>query len=178
MSREIKNIWLITDTHFNHEKLKTMGRGRPGNYEELLMKGLKVVKAGDTLIHLGDFCIGKDEEWHKRFNEALVGVRKILIKGNHDNKSYNWYLNHGWDSVCEIMQGRYFGKEVLFSHMPIRKKKLWETYHEPAINIHGHLHGAANRHSADEIYDFDFNYDVAPDTHNYKPVLLKELLNK
>jgi len=155
-----------------------MGAGRPDDFEDRIMKGLKVLKEGDTLIHLGDFCIGKDEEWHKRFHDALVGVKKILIRGNHDNKSYNWYLEHGWDSVCEIMQGRYFGKEVLFSHMPILKKKFWEIYYEPVMNIHGHLHGAVNRHNAETTYDFNFNYDVAPDTHGYKPVLLEELLRK
>ncbi len=168
------NIWLISDTHFNHAKLVTMGKGRPENFESLIMNGLRSVKEGDTLIHLGDFCIGKDEYWHDRFSKALVGVNKVLVRGNHDNKSYNWYLSHGWNHVCEIMQSRYFGKEILFSHMPILKKEFWETYHEPELNIHGHLHGNANRHGA--VYDPKFHYDVAPDIHDYEPILLERLL--
>jgi len=75
----MKKIWIISDTHFNHEKLKTMGNGRPDNYEELIMKGLKVIKSGDTIIHLGDFCIGKDEEWHMKWYQELKGVKKILV---------------------------------------------------------------------------------------------------
>lgn len=174
----MKNIWIITDTHFGHEKIKKMGNGRPDDFEMKMLKAIHdLVKPGDTVIHLGDICIGNDLQWNQRFLDMCgKDVKKILIRGNHDSKSYSWYYARGWDHVCEIMQIRYFGKEVLLSHMPILRKKFWDTYHEPVINVHGHLHGNRNRHSEVFISDPDFNYDAAPDTHDYKPVLLKKIL--
>ena len=73
-----------------------------------------------AMMNLGDICIGKDEEWHLRLMDATSGFkRKILVRGNHDNKSYSWYYDHGWDFVCETMRMRFRGKEIVFSHMPI-----------------------------------------------------------
>lgn len=37
----MKKIWLISDTHFNHEKLKTMGSGRPDAFEVIKSWGFK-----------------------------------------------------------------------------------------------------------------------------------------
>lgn len=53
-------IWITTDTHFGHDML--IQYGRPTDFSERIFKGLEQVSPGDMLIHLGDFCIGKDEE--------------------------------------------------------------------------------------------------------------------
>ena len=64
-------IWIITDTHFNHDKMP-LYCGRPVGFEEIIIKNLvRLIRPIDILIHLGDFCIGKDEEWHKRFLETV-----------------------------------------------------------------------------------------------------------
>lgn len=167
------NIYLVTDTHFNHEKLKTMGAGRPDNYEERLWKSLERISAEDTLIHLGDICIGKDQEVHDRLSG--LPFKKILVKGNHDNKSDNWYYEHGWDFVCQETVIKAFGKMILLKHIPISAKHKGEL----DLHIHGHLHGANDRADRQvELYDPAWHYDVAPDRHEYQAVPLKSIIER
>lgn len=55
------NIYVISDTHFNHSKIVDYCK-RPSNHEELLIEGMSRLSAGDCLIHLGDFSFGC-ENW-------------------------------------------------------------------------------------------------------------------
>lgn len=170
-------IYLTTDTHFNHEML-TNNDHRPIGFEVMILEELSKVK-GDMLIHLGDFCIGDDLNWIETFMQVVKPNFKkvILVRGNHDGKSYNWYINNGFDFVCEYMRMRMFGKELLFSHMPILAEETETTlYHKVDMNIHGHLHGGGKySHRAVDGYAAGFHYDCAPDTHDYKPVNLQDI---
>ena len=76
-------IWVLADTHFGHDKLR--GPRHP-DFEKKILKGMLTIPKGDTLIHLGDVCMGDDEFWHYYFMPALLGVNLILVRGNHDNK--------------------------------------------------------------------------------------------
>lgn len=171
-------VYITTDTHFGHEMLVNNGH-RPDGFEALILDGLSKVQ-GDLLIHLGDICIGQDEYWHDVLMKTLGDrfKKKLLIRGNHDGKSYNWYINHGWDSVVEYAQMRLFGRELLFSHMPVLPEDINTTlYYHPEMNIHGHLHGGGNySHRAVEGYKAGYHYDCAPDTHRYLPVNLEKIL--
>lgn len=173
------NIYVTTDTHFCHEKIKTMGQGRPDDYEERILKALRKIPKDSIFIHLGDVSMGFELESHKDILEATKQCKKrILVRGNHDNKSYNWYYNVGWDFVCETFRMRYLGKELLFSHYPVLKVDSKYTIHlDVDKNIHGHLHGRGNdSHRAVGGYDKNFNYDAAVDTHDYKPIALKQII--
>ena len=139
-------IYLTTDTHFGHAKMKEYC-GRPDGFENKILKNLEHLTSDDLLIHLGDFCIGDDERWHNIFN-MKVRARKWLILGNHDHKSNEWYLNHGWDFVGAKFQDRLFGKNILFSHTPVRYDKFASGMWSSAafdINIHGHFHNNLHR---------------------------------
>lgn len=163
-------IYGISDTHFGHDKLVTMGDGRPTDFGECMLLATSRL-SGDVLIHCGDFCIGNDEKHHIEFMEAAKGFKKkILVKGNHDSKSYSWYLDHGWDFVCEKMELKLFGKNILFTHVPVFVNKDY------AHNVHGHLHGKADRHGVGEWYDKDWHRDLAPDIHSFSPVNLERLI--
>jgi len=111
--------------------------GRPENFETLIWKELFRLKTEDILIHLGDICIGKDDEIHQNIRQ--ISCKKILVKGNHDRKSNNWYLEHGWDFVCDKFQDTYFGKKIMFSHVPAVDDGEFD------INIHGHFHNTLHR---------------------------------
>lgn len=131
------NYYLTTDTHFNHTKMIEYCN-RPENFEGIILENiLKVVKDDDVLIHLGDICIGKDEENHI-FIQSLK-CKKILVKGNHDNKSNQWYLEHGWDFVCDKFYMKFEGKIICFSHTPQKDNGDFD------INIHGHFHNQLPR---------------------------------
>mgnify|MGYP003636345808 CR=1 FL=1 len=173
---------ITTDTHFGHAMLTGHGY-RAAGFEEKILKNLKSIsdKENTVLIHLGDFCIGEDTYWNKRFMEVTKDFKqRILVRGNHDNKSYNWYYEHGWNFVCETMRMRVNKKEILFSHMPILGENSHTSpYLKVHKNIHGHLHGNGDySHRAVEGYDAGFHYDCAVDTHDMKPIYLKEIMNK
>lgn len=122
------NVYLISDTHFNHKNIATYCQ-RPENFTELIIKRWnETVKPEDLVIHLGDVQIGKKSEW---IMPNLPG-RKVLILGNHDRQnSATWWMEHGFDFACQGMKFR----------------NCWLT-HEPSssladgclLNIHGHLH--------------------------------------
>ena len=141
-------IFLTTDTHFYHDKMP-LYCDRPENHTELI--GELLLTAGftenDVLIHLGDICVGKDELAHENYIKPLK-CKKWLIRGNHDSKSNNWYLQHGWDWVGFMFQDRIFGKNILFSHTPIlyveQQSGLWGTGSFD-LNIHGHYHNTLHR---------------------------------
>lgn len=170
------NIWLTTDTHFNHRKLETFDPGRPANFERLISKPLYNLPYGDVLIHLGDICIGQDTKMHNTYI-LPIQAKKILIRGNHDRKSYEWYTAHGWDAVADGLRLEMFGKKILLSHMP-QKNDGWYD-----INIHGHFHNAL----ADGIFRHEPEFrEILNEKHkllaleyvNYQPVTLENFVKE
>lgn len=164
--------WLITDTHLGHAKMVEYC-GRPENHSEIILKNLrKDIKDGDTLIHLGDICIGNDEAWHfDLIGYVPKGTNLILVRGNHDKKSDSWYLSHGWDFVCDSFSGHYFGEYITFSHIPIPNIQN--------INIHGHFHNNLHRMDEETKKGYNDNHKLlAIENTDYKPVELSAFLNK
>lgn len=174
------NYWLVSDTHFNHEKLTEWG-GRSGDWQEQIWAGIKSIPDGDTLIHLGDICIGNDQEIHNRLEaiklfgtNALVRngkLRSILVRGNHDKKGVKWYEEHGWDFVADGIELIYQGHYLHMTHRPSRPQG------NTTFNIHGHTHG--NMHRAEECKDFyspEYHIDISPEFIGFKPMRLDLLL--
>lgn len=124
------NIYLISDTHFNHANIATYC-DRPADFTERIIRNWRqIVRPEDDVIHLGDVFMHKADGWDVIWPQ-LTG-RRTLIRGNHDRKrSPTWWMEHGFDACCDSM--------VL--------RRCWLTY-EPAdslapgciLNIHGHLH--------------------------------------
>lgn len=178
------NYWLVSDTHFAHTKLDEWG-GRKGDWQEKLMKGIASIPSGDTLIHLGDVCIGADEAVHEGlfggtnssgpFGGVASLLNAVLVRGNHDHKSMSWYTEHGWDFVCDQIGIYYHGVDILLSHRPM-PPDTWRWRY----NIHGHTHG--NMHRAEEYlawYDAkNFHIDISPELVGYMPIRLDTLLKK
>ena len=89
-----KDIWLVSDTHFNHSKILEFTQGgrsiRPfSNVDEMnqtmLDNWANTVKPQDTVIHLGDVLFGENKvEWLEA-NFAKLPGKKRLVLGNHDN---------------------------------------------------------------------------------------------
>ena len=166
------NIFLIADTHFGHQELINK-KYRPANFNKLLFNSLKKLPENSVLIHLGDVCLGSDAENHGKYIESLK-CKKWLVKGNHDNKTNNWYLEHGWDFVSTAFIGRYFGKKVLFSHRP-------KIIHDAIdLNIHGHFHNSDHRWQEPElVVRLTKRHRLfSAETSKYKPILLEDFINK
>ncbi len=164
--------WITTDTHFNHYKL--LEYGRPNNFEAKIERGFKQIKSSDVLIHLGDICIGKDMEMHNKYIKPLQarGVKTILCRGNHDRKSFEWYLNNGWDFACETFDMKYKGDKIMFSHIPIAYNNNYK------YNIHGHFHDSDHHHHEAFIVAIKNNKQIllALEYTNYQPVTIDYLL--
>lgn len=111
------SVWIISDPHFEDEDCLLMNPNwiSPDQYIENLNK--KVHK-GDTLICLGD--VG-NIEWIRKIKAS----RKILIKGNHDDKGDQYYIR-------EIRREIYDSKE--YTPKQIREE-LMEKYPGYRIEI-------------------------------------------
>lgn len=169
MKEEQIHYWLISDTHFNHIKLEEWG-GRSGDWQDKLWKGLKAIPEKDILIHLGDICIGGDEEVHKMIAE--LSCKKILVRGNHDKKSTNWYQKHGWDFVCDGLDLTFMGHYLWLTHRPQPPDTNHSTY-----NIHGHTHGNIHRSEEyDPYYTPSYHIDISPELKGFTPLRLDTLL--
>lgn len=140
------NLYLISDTHFNHKKLATYCV-RPENFTELLVKRWnETVKPTDTVLHLGDVTIGAKRDI-KNVLDSLNG-RKMLVRGNHDrDKSCGWWMENGFTFACDSFVLR----NVLFTHEPANavvrsngnrpyESLEWGLPEGCVLNVHGHLH--------------------------------------
>lgn len=158
------NFWVITDTHLGHDKMHTYCQ-RPQGFSEKTLRQIKhKVKPDDVLIHLGDFCVYRNEHWHKLFVEACPGKR-WLIRGNHDRKTNSWYLAHGWDFVGDQVLLVMFKKRILLSHKPVAEGDF-------DINIHGHHHNTGH-HPEDRV---DERHRLIFIEHEYTPIDLRAIV--
>lgn len=150
-------VYVIPDTHLGHENIKKYCN-RPDNFESLIEKNWQeVVNGTDTVIHLGD--ISFNEKWIERLG-GWSG-KKILVRGNHDKKTYDFYLSCGFTAVVEELVMDIKNVVILFSHRP-------RFGHDYDINIHGHQHNLA-------VYDDKRLYLPLSIEHmGYKPLAIDE----
>lgn len=175
----LMKYYIISDTHFGHTKVAEFCN-RPDNWEQRTITNmLNTLSHDHILIHLGDW------EFHSRlepfYGEMLRALpcKKILVKGNHDRRSYTALYEQGWDVVCSIFSIKYLGLNILFSHKPQDRLDILENSNIWDINIHGHFHNL----SKERLMEKDrYNYDKVTDRHilysleneDYKPVELKK----
>jgi calcineurin-like phosphoesterase family protein len=129
--------------------------------ETMIANWNSVVGKDDTVYHLGDFAFGKGSqekiaEYVSRLNGYIV-----LIKGNHDRKTFSWYVKAGF---YDIIGGEYWQYKpgVIFSHRPQPNKGQ--------LNIHGHIHNLYHIHP-NKLY-----INVSVEVINYTPVRLSDIL--
>lgn len=180
-------IFVVTDTHLGHQALITWGT-RPEGFTEQILNNIAKTK-GDMIIHCGDICIGNDTYWNEKILASMENFKhKILIRGNHDPKSDNWYLNKGWTHVCYSMSIERFGKHIFFSHIPVSQIDFNTMHPKIDVNVHGHLHGDGVKglkdpyveHRKEERavcdYNLEFHRDAAPELWKLAPVKLETLI--
>jgi calcineurin-like phosphoesterase family protein len=163
----MSDIWVISDTHFNHRNVLTFKGDdglpiRPGfnSVEEMDEHMIEcwnsVVKDGDIVYHLGDVYFG---ELGQLLNRCRG--RKRLILGNHDDGKDQ----HLQRSFGKIMMWRMFPEfGLLLTHVPIHPDSL---SFKAQRNVHGHLH---QRLVPDERY-----VNVSVECINYTPVHIDTL---
>lgn len=182
--RKERKIWLLADTHFGHTRMVEYC-GRPVDFEAKFQKScFRLLQPNDILIHLGDIGIGSDEKMHNKYIKPLP-CKKWLVKGNHDRKKTNWYLDNGWDFVCNFFVQTFYGKRILFSHkpMPIDGIKVPTKTDQMAacdLNIHGHFHNSDFRKQEPEFNKVltDKHRLLAHENAGYEPILLETFIKQ
>lgn len=182
-------IWIIADTHFYHENIKRY-QGRPDNFnEQIISNWNKLVAYDDLVIHLGDVIFGLNKEKTLPSLMATLPGKKVLCRGNHDPQPSEWYMERGFDFVCDY----YVYKDIALSHAPLTPlppQSLVGDRRLVRLNIHGHFHkgSAANssqshRIHKDEYYDSEYyrkhqdKYRLVQIEDNLSPMLLSGILS-
>ena len=166
------NYYLITDSHWGHDRCYKEW-GRPKGYEDLMIRNIMAtVTSEDILIHMGDLFFGNDAMWVGRL-AAINPFKMWLIYGNHDKKSYTWYLTHGFDVVCESILLNIYGKRILLSHVPI------QDFGQYDINVHGHFHDIDPIHHEPELVAIKNkkHFLLAMEDTKYQPLSLRRIVD-
>lgn len=138
----MKDIWFISDTHFNHNNILAYEKeARPFSCVEEMNHILRdnwnsSVKPGDKVYHLGDVFFG-DKEWFKSFWPTLNGSKRLVV-GNHDDLKF---LSSG-GFFQKVMMWRIFSElGILCTHVPVHPSSFEGRFlKQPVINVHGHTH--------------------------------------
>lgn len=158
------NVWVATDWHcWSRDNRDSRHPYRSvSNLGQLADNYAEEIQVGDLFVHLGDLCDPAVTD-PKQLTQIVNSIpcRKILCKGNHDIQPDEFYLQVGFDEVCDICK---IGN-LIFSHKPVRVAP-------DEVNIHGHLHTRKlSTLGSNHINAFRSNFD----TH---PVLVEDLLEK
>ena len=161
------NIYFIADTHFNHTNVIEYSN-RPfsdvNEMNELLIeKWNSIVSDTDTVYHLGDVGLGRQEDLPVLTNR--LNGKKILLRGNHDRSSTSKWQECGFT----VISGKtlVYGDKYILSHKPL----LDHNIPDGLINIHGHIH---NRDLEKEFRP-DLHVCVSVERINYTPVRLEDM---
>ena len=178
-----RDIWIISDTHFQHENILKF-TDRDGNLvrghlfkdvdemdEHMIERWNSVVKQGDIVYHLGDVVMGS-REWFKRNWPRLNGSKRLIV-GNHDDIPF---LSSG-GFFKKVSMWRMFPEfGLMLSHVPLHPSNLlrlaersgtWPDDCETLLNLHGHIH---QNLSPEGPYR-----NMSVEAINYTPVNIEEL---
>lgn len=166
--------WLVSDTHFGHEKTCTVFKRADGTPlrpfasaeemdETMIQRWNERVRPGDRVYHLGDVVINRR---YLKVLERLNG-RKVLIRGNHDIFKLEDYIPHFDDiRAYDVKNG------LILSHVPVHPDSLSRF----GSNIHGHLH--ANRVLLpDGTVDVRY-HNVCVEMTDFAPILFEDVCRR
>jgi calcineurin-like phosphoesterase family protein len=137
------DIWLTSDTHFDHINIMKYEPSRSERFKDhlemtdyLIENWNSVVKPNDLIFHLGDVFFCKADRM-KEIADRLNG-RKILIRGNHDKG----YSNGKFKSLSFDVYNYYYINDLLLSHYPQNEDALKVAIANTDLigNVHGHVH--------------------------------------
>jgi len=173
MENNISKTYLVTDTHFFHERMIEFCN-RPVDFgQRIITQWQAIVKPQDIVYHLGDVTWGSKEQLTTIMG-GLPGT-KILIRGNHDrNHSNNWFMQAGFSAVLEKAQV----SGVILSHFPAIMNQ--EEIDKGIINVHGHFHNNSakkwEKHIAQRITNS--HYLLILEDVEYKPVSMESIMKR
>ena len=163
-----ERTWVWSDLHLGDDAVIAAGQRPYGSAtamnRALLAAWRAAVKDGDTIICLGD--VAHPGFWNdpRRTGDLLACPgRRILVMGNHDVGQTEELDRAGfreghWALVLDT------DPPAALTHAPLKRRPI------PAVNIHGHLHGAGDiskRHA-----------NVSVERTGYRPLRLGDVLRR
>jgi len=154
--------FFIGCTHFDHANIIEYSKRPYASIkrmnEALVENWNDVVKPGDTVWMLGDFC------WHSgnpEFHFRRLHGHKNLIVGNHDMKGV---LALPWQRATYSFVGKIGQHFFHLCHYPLRE---WDGYWKGTVHLHAHVHGT--------LPDVTGSMDVSCERIGYQPISLSEI---
>ena len=134
--------YFISDTHFYHANIIKFDQ-RPFKtleemHETIIRNWNGVVKSGDDVYILGDFCwkTAQDEEYQQLLK--VLNGNKHLILGNHDPKNMTETQQKKFSSVSNFKEFTDNQQHVILCHYPMPFYK--SSYGQTNWMLYGHVH--------------------------------------
>jgi calcineurin-like phosphoesterase family protein len=168
---KMRNMFVISDTHFNHANILKFARSEFTSVEQMnetiIENWNKTVGPDDLVYHLGDFSFTSSNNI-KLFASRLNG-RKRLILGNHDYEPKMYYPYFQKISSWRQFGRDMFSKSVFLCHYPLHHSAYDYRIENEGIMIHGHLHRS--------LTGLDNYVNVCVEHTNYTPVSIEDIVD-
>ncbi len=169
-------VWFTSDTHYCHANIIQYAK-RPFTdvnemNEAMITNWNSVVRPGDQVYHLGDFCLGRVKDAVK-IAKKLSG-QKFLIFGNHDKRlrKEKEFLGHwAWSGDYKEIKAHNGNsvtgaQKIILMHYALR---VWNQAHRGSWALYGHSHGSLKDDPN------ALSVDVGVDCWDYYPVSFEEI---
>lgn len=157
------DAWLTADQHWGHARIIQHCK-RPFHSvdemdEAMIHRWNVLIKPGDVVYHLGDFCWSDPDKYRRRLNGEIR-----LVTGNHDNRigSSKGFIRLGDLATIEVD-----GAKIVLCHYPLQE---WEGAFRGWVHMHGHTHGT--------VKDIKGRLDIGVDRWAFAPVSMKEIRDR
>lgn len=153
----MKDIFFISDTHFNHEAiLQFVDHAKPTELiragfeniehmnETMIERWNSVVKPTDVVYHLGDVVFGENKPDWLETNMPRLNGKKFLVLGNHDRPKI---LQPYFKEIS--VWAEFHDHNFIATHIPMHKEATKRgrpgySLADPKVNymrnVHGHIH--------------------------------------
>lgn len=118
-------LWLIADTHFNHEKIleyepiRTQYATNVADMNRVLMDNWNSsINDKDVVLFLGDFSIANS--YITKLLVSQLKGQKVMVMGNHDRRSKTYWKKAGF---VEVYDRPIVVRNVIFSHALLSTQK-------------------------------------------------------
>jgi len=166
------NVWITSDTHFNHANIIKYCNRPFANVEEMndtIVKNWNDTIAKEDLVYfLGDLCFGDQDFWLNKLHGRIQWIR-----GNHDRSIGEGRHYYKFLPVSVLL--KYTDIPIVLIHDP--DDKSINLFADPKWVIYGHHHN-----NYPDVYPFfdaeKKRVNVSVEMTYYKPTLLTGLMEK
>ncbi len=173
-----KKLYLTSDEHYHHKKILAYQNRPFSSVEEMNQSLIKnhnsIVNDCDSIIHIGDFSFGKDNDF---ISTALkLNGTHYFIDGSHDQSLRSFFENQEdfqtieWKDKIKLLpklfEFTFNGEKIVLCHYSLKK---WWASHHGSFHFYGHSHG-------NDPHPLPNSRDIGVDTNNFFPILIEDAI--